>query len=51
MMPSKSRAQAKMFRAAAHSRSFARKVGVSQKLAKEWHAADKKAGKGKKRKR
>lgn len=40
-MPSKSKAQAKLMRAAAHNRTFAKKVGVPQKVAKEFVEADK----------
>jgi len=49
-MPSKSKAQAKLMRAAAHNKAFAKKVGVSQKVAKEFENADKvkKGKKGKK---
>jgi hypothetical protein len=43
-MPSKSKAQARLMRAAAHSPKFAKKVGISSKKAKEWAAADKKKG-------
>ena len=49
-MPSKSKAQAKLMRAAAHNKAFAKKVGVSQKVAKEFENADK-AKKGKKGKK
>ena len=41
-MPSKSKKQAKFMRAAAHSPEFAKKAGISQKVAKEFEAADKK---------
>jgi hypothetical protein len=45
-MPSKSKDQRKLMRAAAHDNSFAKKVGVPQKVAKEFHQADKrKSGK------
>lgn len=44
-MPSRSLKQQRMMRGAAHSPDFARKVGVSPKVAKEFVAADKKAGK------
>lgn len=44
-MPSKSAKQAKLMAAAAHDRKFAKKVGVPQKVAKEFAKADK----GKKR--
>jgi hypothetical protein len=40
-MPSKSAKQARTMAAAAHSKSFAAKVGIPQKVAKEFHAADK----------
>lgn len=43
-MPSKSKKQAKMMAAAAHDPSFAKKVGVPQKVAKEFNAADKGTG-------
>ena len=39
-MPSKSPKQARMMAAAAHSPAFARKVGVPQKVAKEFNRAD-----------
>jgi hypothetical protein len=53
-MPSKSPKQARMMAAAAHSKKFASKVGIGQKVAKEFNAADVKTGilkkgKGKKR--
>lgn len=41
-MPSKSAKQAKFMRAVAHSPKFAKKVGVSQKVGKEFEMADKK---------
>lgn len=40
-MPSKSPAQARLMRAAAHDPSFAKKVGVPQPVAKEFVRADK----------
>lgn len=40
-MPSKTPKQAKLMRAAAHNKAFAKKVGVPQKVAKEFVAADK----------
>jgi hypothetical protein len=46
-MPSKSTAQARLMRAAAHNPKFAKKTGVPQSVAKDFVAADKKAGKGK----
>lgn len=39
-MPSKSTAQAKLMRAAAHSPRFAQKVGVPQSVAREFSKAD-----------
>lgn len=46
-MPSKSPAQAKFMRAAAHSPSFAKKAGIPVKVAKEFCDADQaKKGKG-----
>lgn len=43
-MPSKSKAQARFFTAAAHNPEFAKDAGVSTSAAKEWNNADKKAG-------
>ena len=40
-MPSKSPAQARMMAAAAHNPSFAKKVGVPVKVAKEFNQHDK----------
>ena len=48
-MPSKSPAQRRLMEAAAHSKSFAKKVGVPMSVAKKFNRADVKA-KGKKRK-
>jgi hypothetical protein len=48
-MPSKSPAQRRLMQAAAHSKSFAKKVGVPMSVAKKFNRADVKA-KGKKRK-
>jgi len=45
-MPSKSKAQERLMAAAAHDKKFAKKVGVPQKVAKEFNQADK-AKKGK----
>lgn len=39
-MPSKSKAQAKLMRAAAHNPQFASKVGIKQSVAKEWSSHD-----------
>jgi hypothetical protein len=43
-MPSKSKAQAKFMRAAAHSKKFAKKAGIPQSTAKDFAKADKKRG-------
>ena len=43
-MPSKTPKQARTMAAAAHNPGFAKKVGIPQKVAKEFNAAD--AGKG-----
>jgi len=40
-MPSKSPAQAKLMRAVAHNPDFAKKVGIPQKVGKEFSEADK----------
>lgn len=40
-MPSKSKKQAKFMRAVAHSRKFAKKVGVPQSVGKKFVRADK----------
>ncbi len=48
-MPSKSPRQRRTMAAAAHSATFARKMGIPMKVAKEFNRADVKA-KGKKRK-
>jgi hypothetical protein len=45
-MPSKTKKQARFMAAAASSKSFAKRAGIPQKVAKEFHRADKK---GKKR--
>lgn len=44
-MPSKSKAQAKLMRAVAHSPSFAKKVGIPVSVGKDFAEADKKVGK------
>lgn len=44
-MPSKSKAQAKLMRAVAHSPSFAKKVGIPVSVGKDFAKADKKVGK------
>ena len=41
-MPSKSKKQRQFMAAAAHSPKFAKKAGISQTVAKEFHSADKK---------
>lgn len=41
-MPSKSEAQKRFMAAAANSPEFAKKAGIKQEDAKEWHEADKK---------
>jgi len=47
-MPSKTRKQARLMAAAAHNPAVARKTGVPQSVAREFHAADKsQARKGK----
>lgn len=46
-MPSKSKKQEKFMNIAAHDEKFAKKAGIDQKVAKEFHAADKRK-KGKK---
>lgn len=43
-MPSKSKQQARLMAGAAHSKSFAKKVGVPMKVAKEFNQADKGTG-------
>lgn len=41
-MPSKSKAQARLMAAVAHSPKFAKKVGIPVSVGKEFHSADKK---------
>ena len=43
-MPSKSAKQARTMAAAAHNPKFAKKVGIPQKVAKEFNRADKGTG-------
>jgi len=43
-MPSKSAAQARLMAGAAHDPAFAKKVGVPQKVAREFNQADKGTG-------
>lgn len=45
-MPSKSAKQARTMAAAAHNPKFAKKVGIPQKVAKEFNRADTKKGGG-----
>lgn len=47
-MPSKTPKQRKTMAAAAHNPAFARKMGIPQKVAKEFNKADKRKGKKKK---
>ena len=49
-MPSKSKSQARMMRAAAHDKGFAKRVGVPGSVAKEFVKSDQKRGKAKGRK-
>ena len=44
-MPSKSKAQEKTMRAAAHSPQFAKKIGIPQGVAEDFANADQKRGK------
>lgn len=46
-MPSKTRKQARTMAAAAHNPRFAKRMGIPQHVAREFAAADKKAGKAK----
>jgi hypothetical protein len=41
-VPSKSAKQARTMAAAAHNKQFAKKMGISQKVAKEFNKADQK---------
>lgn len=43
-MPSKTAKQARVMAAAAHNPKFAKKVGIPQKVAKEFNRADSKKG-------
>lgn len=43
-MPSKSPKQARTMAAAAHSKAFAKKVGIPQKVARDFNQADKGTG-------
>lgn len=44
-MPSSTKKQAKFMAAVAHNKDFAKKVGVSQKVGKEYNKADTKKSK------
>jgi len=44
-MPSTSRKQARTMRAAAHNPAFAKKMGIPQKVAREFERADRRKGK------
>jgi hypothetical protein len=44
-VPSKTPKQKRTMAAAAHNPAFAKKVGIPQKVAKDFNAADKKKGK------
>lgn len=52
-MPSRSAKQARLMAAVAHNRAFAKKVGIPQKVGKEFNQADKDTGilRGKRSKR
>ena len=45
-MPSKSAKQKRTMAAAAHDKGFAKKMGIPQKVAKEFNRADQKKAKG-----
>lgn len=47
-MPSTSEKQKKLMTIASHNKAFADKVGIDQKVAKEFHEADKKIAANKK---
>jgi hypothetical protein len=46
-MPSKTKKQARTMQAAKHNPAFAKRLGIPQKVAKEFVAADQKKRKGK----
>lgn len=48
-MPSKSKKQERTMRAAAHSKSFAKKMHIPQSVAREFEAADKRKKRRKKK--
>lgn len=50
-MPSKSAKQRRLMRAAAHNPRFAKKVGVPQRVAREFERADKHKSRGRARSR
>jgi hypothetical protein len=50
-MPSKSPKQRRTMAAAAHDPKFAKKVGIPQKVAKDFNKADQRKGKGRGSKR
>lgn len=52
-MPSKTKKQARLMAAAAHSPKVRKKTGISKKTAEEFHGKDKKSGilKGKRKKK
>ena len=50
-MPSKSEKQARTMRAAAHDNPFAKAMGISQSVAREFVAADKRKGKRKRKRK
>lgn len=50
-MPSKSKAQERTMRAAAHDPAFAARMGIPQKVAREYEVADKAKSKSKKGKK
>ena len=50
-MPSKSAKQARFMAAAAHDKKFAKRAGISQKVAREFNQADKGTSIRKKKKR
>ena len=43
-MPSKTKSQARLMAAAAHSPAFAKKVGIPQSVARDFNKADAKTG-------
>lgn len=49
-MPSKTKKQKRTMAAAAHSKKFAKKLGIPQSVAKEFNQADARKGKKKRKK-